>query len=145
MKHLTTALVLISLALFGCGESHEGHGEHAGEGDGHEETAHDTHSAKHGGELVPLGDHAAHIEVLHDDEAGIVTVYVYDGSLSSMEPDEAPTLNFVTDEGPQQLTAVSQDGAWVFTHEALKDEPQKARFLVKLGSKSYSPDFAHKH
>jgi len=147
MKYLTTALVLFSLALVGCGKAEEGQGEQPEQGEQAEEQPeeHGAHEAKHGGELVALGDHAAHIEVLHDDGAGTVTVYVYDGAVEPMEPDAAPVFNFVTDEGPQSVTAVATDGAWIFTHEALKDEPQKARFLVKLGGKSYSPDFAHKH
>jgi hypothetical protein len=60
-------------------------------------------------------------------------------------PDEAPVFNFVTDAGPQSLAGVEKDGAWVFTHDALKGEPSKARFLLKIDGKSYSPDFAHKH
>ena len=118
MKYLTTALVL-SLFVFGCGEGHD-HADHGDEG----LEEHSEHASQHGGEMTILGDHAAHFEVKHD---------------------EAPVLNFVTDAGPQSITATEKDGAWVFSHEALKDEPQKARFLLKIGGKSYSPDFAHKH
>ena len=139
MKYLTTALVL-SLFVFGCGEGHD-HADHGDEG----LEEHSEHASQHGGEMTILGDHAAHFEVKHDDGAGTVTVWVSDGDMKPTKPDEAPVLNFVTDAGPQSITATEKDGAWVFSHEALKDEPQKARFLLKIGGKSYSPDFAHKH
>ena len=32
---------------------------------------------------------------------------------------------------------VEKDGSWVFSHDALKGEPDKARFLLKVGGKSY--------
>jgi hypothetical protein len=138
MKYLTTALVF-SLCLFGC-EDHD-HGDHAETG----ENEHADHAAQHGGEISILGDHAAHLEVIHDDEAGTVTVWIFDGDMKPAEPDAAPVFNFVTEEGPQSLEATKKEGAWVFSGEALKGEPQKARFLLKVGGKSYSPDFAHKH
>ena len=139
IKYLTTALVL-SLFVFGCGEHHD-HADPDGEG----QEEHAEHAAQHGGELTILGDHAAHFEVMHDDGAGTVTAWIYDGDMKPAKPDEAPVFNFVTEDGPQSLTAVEKDGAWFFSHEALKGEPEKARFLLKLGGKSYSPEFAHKH
>lgn len=62
----------------------EGDAEHA-EGDDHdhehadgEEHGHH-HAAPHGGTLVALGDHFAHLEILLDPETGKMTVYVLDG------------------------------------------------------------------
>ena len=49
--------------------AHEDHGDHG----------HHHHDAPHGGVLVSLGDHVAHLEVLHDPAAGQLTVYVLDG------------------------------------------------------------------
>jgi hypothetical protein len=53
------------------GEDHDH--EHAEEGNGHH------HEAPHGGTLVAIGDHFAHLEVVLDSEIGKMTVYVLDG------------------------------------------------------------------
>ena len=47
--------------------------EHAEGGHGH------THEAPHGGTLVAVGDHFAHLEIVLDPETGKMTAYVLDG------------------------------------------------------------------
>lgn len=47
------------------GHDHEGHSHH--------------HEAPHGGTLIALGDHFAHLEIIHDATTGTITVYVLDG------------------------------------------------------------------
>jgi len=69
--------------MVGCGESGHDHGDHPHD-HGHDH-AHDHghgghhHEAPHGGALVVLGDHFAHLEVLLDAEAGKLTAWVLDG------------------------------------------------------------------
>jgi hypothetical protein len=75
---LTASLVI--LALFtSCGEgpppAPESRGGAATDGD----HAHG-HSAPHGGALVALGDHFAHLELVFDAASGRITVYVLDGA-----------------------------------------------------------------
>ncbi|MCA9443409.1 MAG: hypothetical protein KC964_21590 [Candidatus Omnitrophica bacterium] len=57
--------------------------EHAEEGDHdheHAEGGHGhTHEAPHGGTLVAVGDHFAHLEIVLDPETGKMTAYVLDG------------------------------------------------------------------
>jgi hypothetical protein len=53
-----------------------GHDEHDHAGHDHD---HDhEHAAKHGGELLEIGDHVAHVELVVDAGTGAVTAYVLD-------------------------------------------------------------------
>lgn len=85
-RHLSSSIlpVILLLALaVGC-ESRHSHGggghdhdhahdhEHTGDGGGH------AHTAPHGGTLVVLGDHFAHLEIIHDPETGRLDAYVLD-------------------------------------------------------------------
>ncbi len=49
---------------------------------GHEDHHHD-HAAPHGGTLIALGEHFAHLEILLDSGSGTVTVHVLDGEVES--------------------------------------------------------------
>lgn len=140
----TFILVLVPLIALGCGEE-KGH-DH--EDEGHEEHAHDEHAheAKHGGDLITLGDHEGFLEVKLDHDAGKLTVWVYLGEeMKSASLDRAPVLNFKTDSGPKQLTGEASGGKWIFTSDALRGEPEGARFRIVMGGKSYSPEWDHHH
>jgi len=58
------------------GEDHD-HEHEEGEDVDHEHGHH--HEAPHGGTLVAVGDHFAHLEIVLDSEAGKLTAYVLDG------------------------------------------------------------------
>lgn len=58
----------LSVALTACGG--DGHDHDHDHGGGH------AHDPKFGGFLVELGDHFANLEIVHDAEAGSMTVYV---------------------------------------------------------------------
>ena len=68
---------------------HEPHKEIAGN-DGHEHH----HTAPHGGTLVAIGDHFAHLEVVLDSETGNLTVYVLDGEAENPIRLKQETLKF---------------------------------------------------
>lgn len=74
-----TLFLTLTVALAACGrdDAREPHGNAAdshGHGHGHGHT----HEAPHGGALVALGDHFAHVELVLDPEAARVTLYVLD-------------------------------------------------------------------
>nr|ADI22719.1 hypothetical protein [uncultured verrucomicrobium HF0500_27H16] len=61
-------IMILALALlYGCREGHD-HG--SGRSNSH------VHKPPHGGKLVELGDHAFNLELLLDDEAGTLGVYI---------------------------------------------------------------------
>jgi hypothetical protein len=140
MSRLLVALAAV--ALIACGpESSPAEGD----GDSNEKGGHASHEPKHEGMVTVIGDHAAHIEVLHDLMDGIVTVYVYDAEMADLKPDAAPILNAVIDEGTVKLVGVEKDGAWEFRHEAFEGGHPTGRFLLKIGGKTYTPEFLHAH
>jgi len=95
-------LLAFSLALLlaaACGDDHGDHddhgdgdhAEHADDGGGHE------HEAPHGGTLVPLGEHFAHLEVKLDAETGRLDVWVLDEEADRTIRLEAAELRLAVD------------------------------------------------
>jgi len=137
----TIAFLLVAgLFLGACGdkaadsdggaEKHEEHDEHA-------------HAAKHGGDLLELGAHDGFLEVLLDHANGTVTIWPYLGDeMKDVKLSKDPVLNFKSSVGPVQVTGkLRPDLGWVFTHEALKGEPEGARFRIVMAGKTYNPVF----
>ncbi|GMV93307.1 MAG: hypothetical protein AMXMBFR82_30850 [Candidatus Hydrogenedentota bacterium] len=56
---------------------------------------HHHHDAPHGGTLIALGDHVAHMELVVDAAAGSVTAYVLDGEAENAVRVSAPELEVV--------------------------------------------------
>ncbi len=56
------------------------------------EHAHAHVHGPHDGELIELGDEEYHAELIHDDEAGKVTIYILDGAHEKAVPIEAGTI-----------------------------------------------------
>lgn len=126
-------------ALVACGEKTE----KPAEDDGHDAHA---HAAKHGGELIELGAHEGFLESKLDHGAGTLKIWIYLGEeMRDTRPAAAPVLNLMTKDGPKSLTAVEDDGVWVFADAALKGEPENARFRFTVGGKTYTPALAHAH
>ncbi len=85
MKLIRPFLAALALAaLSGCGKSDP----HAG----HDHGAH-VHKAPHGGLLVELGEHAGNLELVRDDAAGKLTVYVLDGHAEDFVRIAAPSIS----------------------------------------------------
>src|SRR5262245_66348008 len=53
---------------------------------------HEEHKAPHGGEILELGEEAAHLELLHDAAAGKLTVYVLDKEVKTPLAVALPTV-----------------------------------------------------
>ena len=136
MKTIQTLLASVAslVLLVGCGDPHPQH--HGGHGD-HPDTG------AHGGPLVEVGDHEAHLEILHDGAAGTLTVYALDGEArNAVELDEAPGLNLKVDGAPLQLTMTATNGGFTVSHDALKSEPE-GRVVVKIGGTSHQVEIEH--
>lgn len=138
-------LLVASLALLGaCGNGDHSH-------DHEKDTAATPGHAEHGphqGELIELGAHVAHLEVLHDEDAGTITLYSLDAELKPIALTKAPVLNLPTSAGQKQVVATARGGSsseWVFSDPALKGEPEGARLRVVLNGVTYTPDLPHHH
>jgi hypothetical protein len=153
------------LFQFGCTKSDEGvavdGAPPALPGDEH---AHDDHDhAAHGpheGEIVEIGSDAHHAEVVHDETAKSVTIYILDSAAKASVPIEAAdvTVN-VTHEGePMQFKVPASPEAddpapmtsrFVSTDAALSDELHHAHddatLVVSISGKQYRGKLVHHH
>jgi len=163
MPRTTTAATLLALAVLGCQESAPAPqsgplstpppptaaGDH---GHGHDSDGHPTEGPHHG-VLVELGQEEYHAEVVHDDKAGVVTVYLLDGSAEKTASTAAPDLAINVKHGdkPEQfkLAALPQEGDAKGTSsrfqltdkelvEHLDEKDAAATLQVTIGDTPYS-------
>lgn len=136
------------------GEHHAGDGHKAGEaGHGHVE------EGPHKGHLIELGKEEYHGEIVHDEAAHKITIYLLDGEAKKSIPitDKEVSINVVINGKPSQfkLPAAAQSGDpagqaskfELVDHalcEALDDPKTKGRFNVTIGGKAYAGDIAHR-
>ena len=128
---------------------------HAVHDDGH---AHPDHGP-HGGDLVELGHEAYHAEVVHDDAAATVTVYLLGPDAKTAVPIDAPglTISLVHDGAAEQFELAAQPQAnepagqssrFISTDAELVndlDYTDNARLSVKISGKPYSGALSHNH
>ncbi len=151
----------LSLILFsGCGEGDkpaasvkkDDHKEHAG---------HDHPSeGPHHGSLIELGNEEYHAELVHDEKAGSVTIYVLDSSAKKMVPIAATELriNLSHDGESEQfkLTASpdtddpsGKSSRFVSTDEELAEDLDRegadARLALTIDGKQYHGKIEHDH
>jgi hypothetical protein len=111
------------------------------------------HHGPHGGHLIEVGDHVAHVEFLHDPKAGTVTLHVVTGKdpNTPLKLTHAPDLKLVTRKGPKVLPTkpVGGDahGASQFqvTDPLLQVDPLKGRIALEIGGKAYNPELEGAH
>ena len=141
----TILLLGACLALLAsCSDDEDSHDDGK---DGSGAGAHEEHGP-HGGELIELGEHVAHLEVVHDDDAGTITLYALDSDLQPTALAKAPVLNLMTSSGSKQVVATARGSAeaeWIFRDPELKGEPEGARLRVVLNGVTYTPDLPHHH
>jgi hypothetical protein len=134
---LTAALVL---TIGGC-EGNSAHDQHKHDADHEQGDHHDhdhphAHAAPHGGALVELGDHEAHIELVRDIERAELVLYVFDAhaensvrvahegltlsvQTSTGESHEVtllPVSNQLTGESPGDASEFRGAAPWVLTN-----------------------------
>src|SRR4051812_42090245 len=69
-----------------------------------EEHKHDDHKAPHGGALLEVGEEVAHVELVHDEKAGKVTLYILGkDAKTAVALKEAPKINVKGKDGKKQL------------------------------------------
>lgn len=110
MRHHIALTWLLALTLPlspGCGHDHE-HGHH------HHDHDH-THAARNGGSLVVLAEEFAHMEVLVDAEAGVVSAWALDAHCEHYEKLAQPTIDLTfafegEDREPFTLALAAQYG-----------------------------------
>ncbi|ADG66515.1 hypothetical protein Plim_0668 [Planctopirus limnophila DSM 3776] len=127
----------------------------------HDDHGH-AHSAEgpHHGQLVELGNDEYHAEVVHDDEAGTVTIYLLDGSAKNSVPIEAtdvivnvslegkaeqfklPATPDTNDPAGKSSKFVSQDKVLC---EKLDAHGVSAKLVVTVDGKPFSGKLAHSH
>ncbi len=127
--------------------------------DAHAGHAHPTEGPHHG-DLVELGNEEYHAEVVHDEDAGTITIYVLDGAVSKQVPIEATeiTINVKHDGQPEQhkLAAVpdatdpsGKSSRFVSNNtelaEHLDEEGAEARLVLTIDGKSFRGVIAHNH
>ena len=145
-RNLACACLCISmLSLVACNDQKPG----SGSSDGHDHAEH-AHSAigKNGGQLIELGAHLGHLEVILDHGAAKLDIYVSDAEQNVADLEVAPILNWAGKDGPKALTAKpvgESKSRWVIEDEALRGEPTAARFKVVFKGDTYNPDLPHHH
>lgn len=126
---------------------------------GHEEHAHPS-TGPHDGHLIELGKEEYHAELVHDDDAGTVTIYILDHNAKDAVAIDAKELriNLKHDGKGEQfkLAAAPQDedekgkaSRFVSSDKELSEdldhEGAEARLVVEIGGKSYTGKVKHDH
>lgn len=122
------------------------------------EHAHEHVHGPHDGELIEIGDEEYHAELIHDDQAGAVTIYVLDDAHEKAVPIEAAaiTIKMVVNATPVEFKVVAkpQEGdpagkASRFESKeqalglALDNEQAERELVIAIGEKTYHAKFAH--
>ena len=155
-------LLAASLVFAGCG-SPAGNAPVAEDAHDHgDEHAHDDHAhgelGPNGGEIIELGEH--HAELVHDDAAGTVTVYVLDGAMTASVPVDATeaTINITHGDAADQFkltaTPIRSDPAGKSSRfvssdatlgKALDLEDAVAVFVVTIDGTQHRGNIEHDH
>ena len=165
-RNLFSLLSLAAVLMFvGCGKLPDEKTEKAADADAHSEADHlDEHAhpteGPHHGTLIELGKEEYHAELVHDEKAGTVTVYLLGPAAKKPVPIEAEDVAInVSHEGqPEQFQLaakpeagdpagkssrfVSQDPELI---KHLDEENTKARLALKIEGKSFNGEFSHEH
>lgn len=157
--------VLIAVAVVGCGDSDrpaksqhaESSGPPATMGPPHEHVHAST--GPHGGTLIELGDEY-HAELLHDDAAATVTVFILDGSGKNTYPIDAADISVnLKHEGrgeqfklaatPDTRDPAGKSSRFVSTDKELAEdldhEDAEPQLAVVIDGKQYRGAISHEH
>jgi hypothetical protein len=106
---------------------------------------HEDHRAPHGGSLLELGEEEAHVEVVHDPKAGVLTLHVYGKDLKSPVAVPPPTILLSAAGGPRTLTPTALDAepgrtsatTWRLVDPALATDPLDGRLRITVNGKQH--------
>lgn len=157
---LSVGVLALGATLAGCSSGDKDHAAEPGHSEaGHDEGGHAT-TGPHGGSLIELGNEEYHAELVHDDTAGTVTVYVLDSAAKSSVPIDATdiTINLKHEGKGEQFTlAASADqgdpagkaSRFVSSDaELAKDLDQEdagPQIVIKIGGNQYRGAIEHAH
>jgi len=167
MFRLTTTLSLGltagAMLLVGCADDSTTTGPNTSSSpatvDDHAEHAHPSEGPHHGG-LIELGNEEYHAELVHDEDAGSVTIYILDGAATTQVPIDAKeiTINAKHDGKPEQFSLSASPDAndpqgkssrFVSNDEELAhhldEEGAEPRLVLSINGKSYRGTIAHDH
>ncbi len=163
MKLFAMALFLVATVSFlGCGSSEApstsaqaGGDEHAD----HDEHAHPSEGPHHGS-LIELGKEEYHAELVHDDDAGTVTIYLLDSAAKESVPiDATKVLVNLTHDGsaeqfelaasPQSTDPSGKSSRFVSTDKELAEdldlEGVEAKLVTTIDGKQFRGSIQHDH
>ncbi len=168
MRSLTTliasgGLTVLMMAASGCtGESASTGPETSAPPDTVDTHAGHDHPSEgpHRGDLIELGNEEYHAELLHDEEAGTVTIYVLDGAATAQVPIDATeiTINAKHDGTPEQFPLAASpdandpegkssrfvsDDKELAAH--LDEDGADPRLVLTINGKSYRGEITHSH
>jgi hypothetical protein len=148
MKKIMIVLLACSTALFfGCGQGgghSEGDGHDHGDHEGHDHGDHAAHGP-HGGELLEVGEHLAHVELIHDQTAKTVTLHMLGADAkTALTLEEAPKLNLMIGGEAVQVATEGSGSEFKAMHEAFAGEPE-GKIALKFEGKMYQVELAHAH
>lgn len=145
MTRMTVLSCLSTFLFAGCTSEEEAPPQAPPAADAHEH-------GPHGGHMLELGDHVAHLEVVHDDAAGRMTLYLFGADAKTPMPiAKPPELKLTTTAGPKVLVSRPESGtagesnAFVVVDDLLKGGEPEGRVSVEIGGRQYNPDLAHDH
>jgi hypothetical protein len=156
---LSGGLVAILAFLPGCGDKNGkvdgGKGKNSvGMSDEHDHPS----EGPHGGHLIELGHEEYHAELVEDERANKITIYLLDSDAKGAVPVDAQdlTINATVGGKPRQfkLPAAPQQGDSAGTasrfeladeelFEAIEHAESKARLAVTINEKQYTGNLAH--
>ena len=169
MKHVFSlsqaALVALSITLAGCADESTSSTDTAPPLSERPpdtvEVVHDHPSeGPHHGALIELGAEEYHAELLHDEDAGTVTIYILDGAAKATVSIAAAeiTINMKHDGNAEQFTLAAsadagdpegQSSRFVSDDEHLGEdlhaEGAEATLVLSIDGKSFRGDIQHDH
>lgn len=157
------ALTALAIGVAGCTDESTSSGPETSPPpatvDTHDAHAHPSEGPHHG-DLIELGNEEFHAELLHDDEAGTVTIYILNGAATEQVPIEATeiTINATHDGQPEQFQlAASPDASdpqgkssrFVSNDKELAahldEDGADPRLVLTINGKSYRGEISHDH
>lgn len=162
---LTLSFALMAMTVAGCSNDNSKGPETADPPntmDSHDDHAGHAHPSEgpHHGDLIELGNEEYHAEILHDEDAGTVTIYVLNGAATEQVPIEATevTINAKHDGKPEQFTLTAspdtndpqgKSSRFVSNDEELAhhldEEGADPRLVLTINGKSYRGTISHDH
>lgn len=129
--------------------------------DGHDHAAegHAEHGP-HEGSLIELGNEEYHAELVHDEAAGKVTIYVLDSAAKKAVPIEATELvinlkhdgkgeQFKLAAAPQEGDGEGKSSRFVSDEKELAEDLDakgvQARLVIEIAGKSFTGEIKHDH